>query len=106
MVFGMNRIKLWPTPTANLTDGVMIEGYAIPGDTWTYNVDGSPSTASADQQECPLPSVAHDAVVYGVLYKKAMQQRDMEMIPYYRDEYERRVGMVESFASTYARRAT
>lgn len=106
MVFGMNRVRLWPTPTTALTDGVMIEGYATPGDVWTYDVNGNPSNTPADQQECPLPSVAHDAVVYGVLYKKAMQQRDMEMIPYYRDEYERRTGMVESFASTFARRAT
>ncbi len=106
MVFGMNRIRLWPTPAVALTDGVMIEGYATPGNTWTYDVNGNPSTTPADEQECPLPSVAHDAVVYGVLYKKAMQQRDMEMIPYYRDEYEKRTGMVESFASTFARRAT
>jgi hypothetical protein len=106
MVFGMNRMRLWPTPITNLTNGVMIEGYGIPGDVWTYDVNGDPSTTPADQQECPLPPIAHDCVVYGVLYKKAMQQRDMEMIPYYKEEYEQRLGMVESFASTFARRAT
>jgi len=84
----------------------MIEGYSIPGDTWTYDTSGNPSTTPADQQECPLPSIAHDCVVYGVLYKKAVQQRDMEMVPYYQGEYEKRMGMVESFASTYGRRAT
>ena len=106
LIFGPNRIKLYPSPSVSTTNGVMIEGYAIPGDTWTYDVNGNPVTTLTDEQECPLPSIAHDCVVYGVLYKKAVQQRDMEMVPYYQGEYEKRMGMVESFASTYARRAT
>jgi hypothetical protein len=106
IVFGGNRIKVYPGFAVDTPSGLMIEGYSIPGDTWQYTVGGSPSSVPVEDQQCPLPIVAHDCVVYGVLYKKAIQQRDMEMVPYYQGEFEKRLGMVESFAATYARRAT
>lgn len=106
LVFGMNRIRLYPTPSVATTNGLMLEGYGIPGDVWVYDVNGNPSNTPADDQECPLPSVGHDAIVYGVLYKRAMQMRDADMVAYYRGEYEQRMGMLESFAATFARRAT
>lgn len=104
LVFENNKMRFWPVPSVAVTNGIMVEGYAIPGSIWVYDVNGDP-VAMSDTSECPLPSVAHDAVVYGVLYKKAIQNRDGDMIAIYRNEYEQRMGMVESFAATYARRA-
>jgi len=104
LIFGGNRMKFWPVPNTASTNAILIEGYAVPGDVWVYDVNGNPVTLD-DTSECPLPEIAHDAIVYGVLHQKAIQNRDADMVGVYRDEYERRVGMVESFAATYARRA-
>jgi hypothetical protein len=104
MVFGANRIKVYPVPASSVTNGLMIEGYAIPGDYWLYDTNGNAVTTNLDIQECPLPAVAHDAIVYGVLKQRAVQSRDMDMAQYYDQEYQTRVGMVESYAATYARR--
>lgn len=104
VVFENIRMRFWPMPSTNSSNGVMIEGWAIPGDYWLYDTSGN-AVAMDDTQECPLPDIAHDAVVFGVLYYKALQVRDGEMIAVYRDEYEKRTGMVESFTATYARRA-
>lgn len=104
MVFENNRMRFWPIPAVATTNGIMLEGWCIPGDYWVYDANGDP-VAMTDAQECPLPDVAHDAVVFGVLYYKALQTRDGDMVAVYRDEYEKRMGMVESFAATYARRA-
>lgn len=106
IIFEGNRIRLHPTPSISTTNGIMMEGWAVPGDVWVYDTNGNPSTTPADQQECPLPNIAHDCVVYGVLAKKAVQQRDMEMVQYYQGQFEQRLGMVESFAATFAKRAT
>jgi len=104
VVFENNRMRFWPMPSVAVTNGIMLEGWCLPGDYWVYDVNGT-AVAMDDTQECPLPVVAHDAVVFGVLYWKALQTRDADMVAIYRDEYEKRVGMVESFAATYARRA-
>lgn len=104
MVFENIRMRFWPCPSVSLNNHIMLEGWSVPGDIWVYDVNGTP-VPMADSQECPLPAIAHDVVVYGVLYNKALQQRDAAMVPIYREEYERRQGMVESFSATYARRA-
>jgi len=104
VVFENNRVRFWPIPNVARTNGVMFEGWCIPGDYWVYDSNGT-AVAMSDAQECPLPLIAHDSVVYGVLYYKALQARDAAMIPIYRDEFERRQGMVESFSATYARRS-
>jgi hypothetical protein len=81
----------------------MIQGYAIPGDYWVYDSNGV-AQAITDATECPLPAVAHDCLVYGVLAQRAMQSKDAEGFGLYNTQYMDRLGMVESFAATYARR--
>jgi hypothetical protein len=103
IVFGMNRIKLYPQPSASTTNGLMIEGYAIPGDYWVYDSNGNPVTL-IDSHSCPLPESGHDAVVYGVLAEKALQMRDGEAAQIYTQKYQERVGILESNAAVYSRR--
>ena len=103
IVFGMNRIKLYPQPSASTTNGLMIEGYAIPGDYWVYDSNGNPITL-VDSHSCPLPESGHDAVVYGVLAEKALQMRDGEAAQIYTQKYQERVGILESNAAVYSRR--
>ena len=103
VVFGMNRIKLYPQPSTNITNGLMVEGYAIPGDYWVYDTSGNPVTLT-DAHSCPLPDSGHDAVVYGVLMEKALQMRDADAVQIYTQKYQDRVGMLESNAAIYSRR--
>jgi len=104
ILYAMNRIGLKPAPDAAVTNGLMIEGYCQPGNVWQYDVNGDP-VALTDAHECPLPEVAHDCLVYGVLYMRSAQMRDNDIIAFYKQEFEQRLGFVESFAATYGRRA-
>ena len=72
---GMNQIAVYPTPSVAVTNGVMIEGYAIPGEYWAYDSSGNPIT-NTDATECPLPVVAHDCLIYGILAERAVQMMD------------------------------
>jgi len=47
----------------------------IPGEYWAYDVNGNP-IVNTDATECPLPVVAHDCLIYGVLADRAMQMMD------------------------------
>jgi hypothetical protein len=104
VLYAMNKVGIKPTPTAAVTNGLIIEGYCQPGNVWQYDVNGNPVTL-ADSHECPLPDVANDCLVYGVLYMRSAQMRDNDIIAFYKQEFEQRLGFVESFAATYGRRA-
>jgi len=103
IAMGMNRLGFKPAPTSAITNGIMIEGFAQPGSIWQYDINGDP-VALADSHECPLPDVAHDCVVYGTLYKRAMQMKEADSLALYRNEYLQHLGEVESFAAIYNRR--
>lgn len=100
---GMNKVSVYPPPASLITQGLMLEGYAIPGDYWQYDVNGTAQTMT-DATECPLPDIAHDCLVYGVLAQRAMQSKDADGYQMFQAQYVDRLGMVESFAATYARR--
>jgi hypothetical protein len=100
---GMNKVSVYPPPATTLVQSLMIEGYAIPGDYWQYDSNGVAQTLT-DATECPLPAVAHDCLVYGVLSQRAMQSKDADGFQIFNSQYTDRLGMVESFAATYARR--
>jgi hypothetical protein len=101
---GPNKIAVYPPPASAIPQGIMIEGYAIPGDYWQYDVNGV-ALPMNDDAECPLPDVAHDCLVYGVLAQRAMQSKDGDGFQMYQAQYVDRIGMVESYAATYFRRA-
>lgn len=104
VIFGMNKIEVYPPPSTNITQGLMVEGYGIPGDYWSYDSSGI-AQAMTDATTCPLPEVAHDCLVYGVLSIRAMQEGDANQFQIYNAQYENRLGLVESYAATYARKA-
>lgn len=102
IVYGMNKIRLKPAPDSVITSGVMLEGFAQPGNIWQYNSSGTIDTSvPVEDHECPLPEVSHDCLVYGVLYQRALQLRDVQGMQIYVSEYQRRLGDVEAFAATY-----
>ena len=101
---GMNNISVYPAVLATVTNGLLIEGYAQPGDNWAYDTSGNPLT-NTDATECPLPDVAHDCLVYAVLQARAMQMGEMNGYQIFKAEYMDRLSSVDAFASTYARRA-
>jgi len=103
-VHGMNKIVLLPPPSSNITNGLLVEGYAQPGDYWQYDVNGNP-VANTDTTECPLPIVAHDCLVFNALYLRAMQLRDVDGMAMYKNEYLDRLGHIESNAAMYTRRS-
>jgi hypothetical protein len=103
ILYGMNKIGIKPTPSAALTDGIIIEGYCQPGSVWQYDSTGAPVTL-VDAHECPLPEVAHDCLVFGTLYMRALQMKDSDIVAAFKAEFEQRLGFVESFAATYGRR--
>lgn len=101
-VYGMNRIRLKPAPQSAVVAGLMVEGYCQPGNIWQYNTSGTIDTSiPTEDHECPLPVVAHDCLVYSVLYARSMQMRDAAGMQMYFPEYQRRLGDVEAFAATY-----
>lgn len=101
-IYGMNRIRIKPAPSANVTSGLMIEGYCQPGDIWQYNANGNIDLSTpVEDHECPLPVVAHDCLIYAVLHARAIQMRDSAGIQLYFPEYQRRLGDVEAYAATY-----
>ena len=102
-VFAQNRIGVYPTPSADFTAGLTVEGYAIPGDYWVYDSSGV-GVAPTDADACPLPDYAHECVVYGVLAMRAKQMGDANAIQIWEPEYRKRLGEVESNAGMYARR--
>jgi len=102
VIYGMNRIRFNPAPTNAITSGVMLEGFMQPGDIWQYNANGTIDTSvPTEEHECPLPQVAHDCLVYAVLYQRAMQLRDVPGMQIYLGEYQRRLGDVEAYAAMY-----
>jgi len=103
VIRGMNGITLYPVPSTDVTNGLLVEGYAQPGDYWAYDTTGAALT-NTDATECPLPTVAHDCLVYGVLSMRAMQMRDKDGMAIFKQEYLNRLGEVESYAAMYARR--
>jgi len=103
-VHGMNKIVLLPPPSSNITNGLLVEGYAQPGDYWQYDSNGNP-VANTDTTECPLPIVAHDCLVFNALYLRAMQLRDVDGMAIYKNEYLDRLGHIESNAAMYTRRS-
>jgi len=103
-IHGMNKIVLLPPPSVSVTNGLLIEGYAQPGDNWQYNSAGSP-LANTDATPCPLPEMSHDCLVYNVLYLRAMQLRDIDGMTIYKSEYLDRLGHIESNAAMYIRRS-
>jgi hypothetical protein len=103
-IHGMNKIVLMPPPSSSVTNGLLIEGYAQPGDYWQYDSNGDP-VPNIDTTECPLPEMAHDCLVYNVLYLRAMQLRDMDGMAIYKGEYLDRLGHIESNAAMYIRRS-
>ena len=80
-----------------------VEGFCIPGDNWEYDVNGNP-IVNSDTSECPLPVVGHDCLVFLVLYNRAMQMMDANGMAIFNKEYLERLGQLESYAATYARR--
>lgn len=106
-VFGTNVVAVYPPVASGYTsgDGLMIEGYAIPGDYWVYDSLGR-AQEPTEADPCPLPDWAQDCVVYGVLAMRAKQMRDRDGIAIWEGEYLKRLGDVEAFAATYARRST
>lgn len=100
---GMNGITLYPAPQSDITNGLLIEGFMQPGDYWQYDSTGA-ALPNSDTTECPLPDVAHDCLVFGVLYNRAMQFADPNGMAIFKGEYMDRVGQVESYAATYGRR--
>jgi hypothetical protein len=103
ILYGMNRIGFFPEPTVAIPNGIMLEGYCQPGSIWEYDVNGN-AVPLADTQECPLPNVSHDCLVYGVLAARAMQMMEPNVLAMYKAEYLDRLGMVEGWSATYARR--
>lgn len=103
IIYGMNKIGIKPAPANAVADGLIIEGYAQPGNVWQYDATGLP-VSLVDTHECPLPEVAHDCLVYGTLYMRGVQMKEMDLVAVWKQEYEQRLGFVESFAATYARR--
>lgn len=101
---GPNKVSVYPPPATALPQSLMLEGFAIPGDYWEYDSLGV-AQPMTDSTVCPLPEVAHDCLVYGVLAQRAMQSRDIDGFNMYQSQYTDRLGMVESFAATYFRRA-
>ena len=99
----MNNISVYPAVSATVTNGLLIEGYAQPGDYWAYDSTGT-ALANTDATECPLPEVAHDCLVYAVLQARGMQMADATAMQIFKPEYLQRLAMVENYASTYARR--
>jgi hypothetical protein len=66
VVTGPNRVRIYPTPSANVAIGLRIEGYYKAGETWVYDSSGvaqTPTTAD----DCPLPTMAHTCVLEGAL---------------------------------------
>ena len=103
-VHGMNKIVLLPPPSSSITNGLLVEGYAQPGDYWQYDSNGDP-VVNTDATECPLPIVAHDCLVFNALYLRAMQLRDIDGMTIYKNEYLDRLGHIESNAAMYTRRS-
>jgi hypothetical protein len=101
---GMNSISVYPATNTTITNGLLIEGYAQPGDIWEYDSSGN-ALPNNDTTECPLPEVAHDCLVYGILQARAMQMLDMNGMQVFKAEYLDRLSMVENFASIYMRRS-
>ncbi len=101
---GMNNISVYPAVLATVTNGLLIEGFAQPGDNWAYDSTGT-ALPNTDATECPLPDVAHDCLVYAVLQARAMQMGEMNGYQIFKAEYMDRLSSVDAFASTYARRA-
>lgn len=100
---GMNNISVYPAVSTTVTNGLLIEGYAQPGDNWAYDSAGN-ALPNTDTTECPLPEVAHDCLVYAVLQARGMQMADATAMQIFKPEYLQRLAMVDNYASTYARR--
>jgi len=95
---GVRNVRLYPTPSVTRAAGLMLEGYMTPRGKWAAGAD-----------ECPLPALAHQAVVYGLCRLRALQFAGevagaMEKAQGWSSEYRRELGDIERLAATYAPR--
>ena len=100
---GGNQLVLAPTPSTTRAAGLLIEGYCQPGEYWVYDSDGTAQTPTEDD-ECPLPVWAHDAVVYGCMARRAEIARDFNAAAMFRSEYRSLLGDVAANAALYRAR--
>lgn len=94
LVLERPKALLYPFPAYDKTGGLVLYGYAKPGDAWT-------ASAAAETDECPLPEYAHTAVEIKAALIRAMQfptPDNKYRIPLLQDEYEREVGRVARLA--------
>ena len=100
VVTGPNRIRIYPTPSTAVTNGLRVEGYYKPGETWVYDSSGT-AQAVATTDECPLPTMAHACVVEGALLDRlqALIVQHPQLAPavgVVRDTYRGLLGDVEA----------
>jgi len=102
---GVNQWELSPPPSTSRADGLVMEGYAEPGDVWSYDEDGV-AEALTDDSPCPLPDWAQSRgiIVAGVLARRFRRYRDYNAADRYRVEFAELLGSVEKHAALYARR--
>lgn len=60
-VNGTKQIEVYPVPNFTYSSGLILTGYATPGEFW-----------SSDSDECPLPEWSHIAVAYGAMISRAI----------------------------------
>ena len=95
LVLERPEAQLYPFPNYDSTGGLILYGFARPGDAWT-------SSAAAESDACPLPYYAHTAVELRGAYLRAMQfpsKDNMFRLPLLEREYEREIGIVARHAS-------
>lgn len=65
VIQGQNLIRLHPKPSADHTNGLVVEGYGLPLGVWAYDNDCNPLPPD-DSQECPLPADLHRTLSMGL----------------------------------------
>ena len=95
---GARQVRLYPMPSVTRAGGLTMEGYLTPRGRW-----------ATPTSECPLPSWAHQAVVYGICRLRALQFTGevagaAEKAQAWSSEYRRELGDIERLAATYAPR--
>ncbi len=106
---GPGQMKLYPTPSVSRTGGVSFEGWLKPGQVWSRDGSGNAVTL-ADTQECPLPSMAHEAVVLEAVYQVALglaldKANYGPMLPLYKKTADRERGKVERDSMEFHQRS-
>lgn len=88
------KAMLYPFPAYDKTGGLILYGYAKPGDAWT-------ASAALEADECPLPEYAHAAVEIKAALIRAIQfptPDNKYRASILTDEYERELGRVARLA--------